>query len=304
MIIVDEATGRIGNTFMEAVNVLAFAMETGQTVINATLAPYARYLSFFRNNLFCSYPSKIPLLISEDVSEKWMIRGKAERYLRRVMTRLGKLFQIETDFRRYPLIRLINNGVIKKYPNILLTGWLFDCPELVEKHAETIRPLFQPVGSVVDAIDNPISQLRRESDIVFGLAIRQGDYARFENGKYYFDLASYRSLIVALADLFPNKKVGFFIASEEKQPEDAFRGIPNYLRSGHPVENIFTLSKCDYIVTVPSSFAHWAAFYGKSPVYYIEDIHKKPLLSDFKRNQDLYWPLVREPLPESSCLNI
>ena len=43
------------------------------------------------------------------------------------------------------------------------------------------------------------------------------------------------------------------------------------IRVGYPVENLYSLSKCDFLVGPPSSYIGWSAFYGNKPLLTIED---------------------------------
>ena len=43
------------------------------------------------------------------------------------------------------------------------------------------------------------------------------------------------------------------------------------IRVGYPVENLYSLSKCDFLVGPPSSYIGWSAFYANKPLLTIED---------------------------------
>jgi len=82
--------------------------------------------------------------------------------------------------------------------------------------------------------------------------------------------------------LFTPKKVGFFIASDEEQDLSIFEKHNFFFRSGHPLENLYSLSKCDYLLSVPSSFAGWAHFIGETPLLNLDEHVREISRHDFK----------------------
>ena len=81
---------------------------------------------------------------------------------------------------------------------------------------------------------------------------------------------------------FAPRKVGFFIASDEDQDLSIFDKHNFYFRSGHPLENLYSLSICDYLISVPSSFAGWAHFIGETPLLELDTKVCKPSINDFE----------------------
>ena len=81
---------------------------------------------------------------------------------------------------------------------------------------------------------------------------------------------------------FAPKSVGFFIASDEEQDLSTFEKHNFFFRSGHPLENLYSLSKCDYLLSVPSSFAGWAHFIGETPLLELDKKICKPSINDFE----------------------
>ena len=68
---------------------------------------------------------------------------------------------------------------------------------------------------------------------------------------------------IKVEGFFKARKVGFFIPSDEKQEKFIFDKLKFFLRSGHPIENLYFLSNCDFLLSVPSSSASWAHFFWK-----------------------------------------
>ena len=59
------------------------------------------------------------------------------------------------------------------------------------------------------------------------------------------------------------------------------------LNNGNEIEDLITLSQCDYLIGPPSTFNIWASFYGEVPTYHIEDSEFEFELNDFRILYDL-----------------
>jgi hypothetical protein len=299
ILVVDKATGRIGNILMTSAQIMAFAIEHNLPVINIPLSPLSQYFNGTNLNLLCSYPFSVCSPVSEKKLHNYMVRGRldylARRLKRSVCSRVpdrlsNTLFtRVDADWNHYDLDLLLDMDIVDRKLFVILTGWLFQSRSNLLKHGDKIREYFQPLEQFMPLILEPVRQLRKNCNIVIGLAIRQGDYRTFKGGKFFYATDAYIEKMHEIEKLFPDKKVGFFIASEEDQDENKFCGFTCILRSRHMLENMYTLSECDYIVTTPSTYATWASFYGKKPIFYISDIEQPIYLEQFSPNLDLKW---------------
>jgi hypothetical protein len=69
-----------------------------------------------------------------------------------------------------------------------------------------------------------------------------------------------------MAAQFPDRKVSFFVCSDEPRNAGEFPGLSVELGAGPPVADLYTLAKCDYILGPVSTFSQWASFYGAKPL--------------------------------------
>ena len=84
------------------------------------------------------------------------------------------------------------------------------------------------------------------------------------------------------APLFPGKKVGFIVCSNVAQSiMDPLLPVV-YPGPGQPVEDLYALAACDYIIGPPSTFSRWASFYGKTPLWEMRDADSSPKLEEFE----------------------
>ena len=127
-----------------------------------------------------------------------------------------------------------------------------------------------------------MKETRKGADIIIGVHIRQGDYARWLGGKYYFSLEQYAQIIKNVQILFEDKKVKFLIISNNKDNSDYFKDSQYCFGSGHFIEDMYSLAACDYIIGPPSTFSGWASFYGDVLLYCIENPDRAVHTEDFK----------------------
>ena len=139
----------------------------------------------------------------------------------------------------------------------------------MKKHGDKIRAYFRPVEKYEnvsrDAIDSP----RREADIVIGVHIRQGDYRGWKGWQIFFPAVALRGVD---ASNWPctNRKVVFFVCSDEPRSLGEFPGLTVSLGTDSPVSDIYALARCDYILGTKSTFSQWPSFYGEKPLLQVQ----------------------------------
>lgn len=161
------------------------------------------------------------------------------------------------------LIKNKHYDLSKIFPAKFIYGWE-NKREINDgaQHSE-LKKIFEP--DILFEIKNLFQINRNRCDIIIGIHIRRGDYKSWQNGKYYYDFQDYVEILTRLSGIFKGKKVKFFIASDEKIDDETFKGIDYFTSEGAVIEDLYSLSLCDYIVGPPSSFSQWAAFYNEVP---------------------------------------
>ncbi|MEH1842036.1 MAG: alpha-1,2-fucosyltransferase [Nostoc sp.] len=140
---------------------------------------------------------------------------------------------------------------------------------------------FQPLKSYQLNVAKLISNIRSQTDVLIGVHIRHGDYQQHQNGRYFYLVEDYLKVMESAKMLFPNKKVTFFICSNQKQNDEYFQHLSYAYGNNHIIEDMYSLAECDYIIGPPSSYTMWASFYGKRPLYMIRDVNKTLDIEDF-----------------------
>ena len=158
-----------------------------------------------------------------------------------------------------------NNIGRSKSRVILFSGFVFheymlDCSSAISE----INSFFRPASKYIDGINAPIENLKSRNDLVCGVLVRQTDYRSWNDGKYFYTSKQYANFLCSIRNSFSNKTIGFFIATDEEQDEMIFGDLDCIIRVGYPLENLYSLSLCDFLVGPPSSYIGWSSLYGKS----------------------------------------
>ena len=89
------------------------------------------------------------------------------------------------------------------------------------------------------AIHRLLTISRENSDVVVGVHIRQGDYAAWEAGRYYYSTHDYYQTMRNIVEQLPGRRVSFLVCSDS-QPEPAeFSDLQVHWGSGHIVEDLY-----------------------------------------------------------------
>ncbi len=157
---------------------------------------------------------------------------------------------------------------------ILLSNWLFKYYSGVTKHQEYVRSKLAFKDELIAASKTFIETILREhsNSKLIGVHVRRGDYATWLNGKYYYSTPTYYSKLVEIADLV--LKSIFLINSNELIDFNNEDKYTIYYCNGSTIEDLHSLSCCDYIMGPPSTFSGWAAFMGSSPLFFIQNTDK------------------------------
>ena len=155
----------------------------------------------------------------------------------------------------------------------ILAGYGVRSWSLFSKHQSIIRESLSFKAETIKIAEEFVKPLRSKYDVLIGILIRQGDYRDWSEGKYFFKTDQYIHWMQQAKEIFgKSATVGFIVASDETQNIEKFRNLEVHFATGaavgvgHYTENMVELSKCDLIMSVPSTFSTWAAFVGDIPL--------------------------------------
>lgn len=154
---------------------------------------------------------------------------------------------------------------------------------------DELKKIFTPSYEIVNKSEYFIHNIREEFDIIIGVHIRRGDYISWNNGAFYYNFDVYDAFLKQLQNLYIDKKVAFFISSNELINDSYFIGSSCfYYKSSTAMEDLYTLSLCDKIIGPFSTFSRWASFIGEKPLCFLESPNMIINESDFSVIIDYY----------------
>ncbi len=154
-----------------------------------------------------------------------------------------------------------------------------------------IQQIFRPKESIMEKAETMINTIKEHADMVIGVHIRHGDYKTFYNGKYYYSLEEFHSFMLQIKRLYSDKRVAFFISSNENISSDIFTGCEYYRFGKEPsgdILDLYTMSLCDKIIGPWSTYNRWASFIGEVPLCCIKNKDQVIEEKDFCVINDFY----------------
>ena len=265
-----EKYGRIGNRLYLGSHLVAWAKKTGAELLNPGFHGCEEWFEATCRDALCRYPEPtVPLPMPRGF--KGILGASIDRASIRFTQNPTLNFQTIDLQPSGPDIGAprFKSALVAK-PVTFIRGFIYDNtqPDIAEEHP-AIHHFYRPRQYYVAGIDGPIRELRKTNDVILGIVIRHGDFKTWRGGEFYFETQDYVELMDRAVQHLAPRKVGFFIASDEEQSQGEFQGHRYFFRSGHPVENLGSLSLCDGLLAAESSFTGWAQYYGRVPTFHI-----------------------------------
>ena len=154
-----------------------------------------------------------------------------------------------------------------------------------------LQHIFRPREEIMERASNMIADIRREADMIVGVHIRHGDYKTFFNGRYYYTLDEFHQFMLRIQTLYKDRRVAFFISSNESFDVSIFKGCRCYRFGKEPsgdILDLYTLSLCNRILGPWSTYSRWASFIGEIPLCFIESKEQQFTDDSFSVVTDFY----------------
>jgi hypothetical protein len=264
VIVIADKVGQLGNRLFHFGHFAAFGHAHGVAVANPGFGDYAAYFPAFARDVLCRVPTRGSRLPADDRARAAAFRAcalLARSPVPKVRLESGEACELASPaFRREARRRLL-----------VVTGWLFRDDGAFREHAGLLRTLFTPADRHRGSVERTIADARRDCDVLVGVHIRHGDYADYAGGRHFHAVQVYARLAERIAALFPGRRAGFLVCSDEPANTAAFGAARATAAPGHELEDMYALAGCDYIVGPPSTYSAWASFYGRVPMHHFED---------------------------------
>lgn len=286
MIIISKKFGQLGNRLFLFAHFIAFAIENNRKIMNLAFHEYANLFENTKKDIFCRFPAK------QSFSGNFFLRKLLYDVIQPIykMTenreKLGKIriiaaYPCDKNRMEFRLDDPKFLGSIEPKQILLSRGSYFcDYPNLL-KHADKIREYFKPLTPHETNVNDLVKNIRGLCDVLIGIHIRRGDYETYQGGKFYYDLDTYLKVMGNVMRLFPNKKVGFLVCSNETLDKNKFSAFRVAFGTSQILEDMYLLAGCDYIIGPSSTYSRWASFYGNVPNYILKNPDKTVEIEDF-----------------------
>lgn len=281
MVIIGKRAGQLGNRLFVFAHIIANAIEYGYEVQNPSFYGYSQYFTGTGNDFFCRYPARSSRLNIPALQIFFY------RFINKVLLPLSG-FSFISGLLNITVLDISREAHPKEYYDmtnpdyislatsksllIIKDAWLFRDPENIKKHAGRVRDFFKPIEKHLAAVSSLVSMARNDSELLVGVHIRQGDYKRWQAGKYYFTTSEYAEVMRRFASTMPEKRIKFLICSNERQDESNFQELSYVMGNDHPLEDMYAFAQCDFLIGPPSTYTGWASFYGSVPLYTLHNI--------------------------------
>ena len=310
MIIIGQKYGQLGNRIFLFSHFIGNAIEHGYIVFDPAFDEYSQYFSGTSNDPLIWFPRMlgneggdgtfhprsfkrmITLIFYEMIKRStWLMTkiGWNESKFHRIIDISNVQFRSDDDIFELNEEKFVKDARRKI---VIIKGWLFRDFGSFNAHAEELRMFFQPVRAIRDRVDTELREWKKDIDILIGVHMRQGDYRSYCNGKYFFDQKEYAGIMEKTKELFKGKNVRFLVCSDENVNLENCP-FDHVVGPGKMVDDLYALSKCDYIIGTYSTYSMWATFLGNNRMYMILDPKKPIILNDFKSFNELEPMLIR-----------
>lgn len=279
LVVLGNQPGQLANCLFTFAHFIANALEYRYGLANPGFEKYADYFQTTQADLFARYPAR-PSRITPTPARRanllhFVNTAQQRRWLKPFAPRLFRNLNI------YHSHDVVNQSYDLADPQfaqlrhstwaLIVEGWLFRDFDSFVKHSAAIREFFTPAAVHQQHIANALAEAKHDCDVLVGIHIRQGDYAQWQGGKYYYDTATYAGLAHRAAAWWPGKRVKFLLCSNVAPDLSLFSGLHCALGPNHPLEDLYALAQCHYLMGPPSTYNMWASFYGEVPLYTIQD---------------------------------
>jgi hypothetical protein len=286
MLIIANKSGQLANRIIVFAHCIAFSQEYNMAVLGHAFDEYTDFFEGPRKGLkikggSVSHFFDTSSFFRHKCFESFRICAKAMRKSNLNDLALIKNIHLKNDEEVFLLNDPTNLPELKSNKIIFLSGWGLRTKDLIEKHHDFITNYFTPLKIYRDSAEEVVLPLKNKFKIVVGIHIRRGDYKNFLNGKYFYELETYKNAMENIARIFGHDSTAFVICSNENIDLDFFSGLNVVKGPGHFAADSHTLSLCDYIAGPPSTFSMWASFYGQKPLWMIRNVEQIPQLESF-----------------------
>lgn len=272
MIIVHTAGGRTGNQSLLLCHLIATAIEHRLAFINVSFRS-SRYFKVVNTKCMRNLYSRCCV---------WILwRLFFCKFIHRILRFLGITFLTNT--------KCEPDSIAKQLPHkskgrlLIMNVWPYSDYAAIYKHQDEVRRMLQPLPSYIKKADLILDGIQSKANLLVGIHIRRTDYKVWNDGIYFYEISKYVKHMRQMVSLC-SSPIQFIVCSDETIEANLFTNIQAdvYISRNDFMTDMVLLSKCNYIIGPPSTFASYASFYGNTPRFTIyPDTKEIKSLSEF-----------------------
>ncbi len=286
-IIISKKTGRLGNRLQLYAHLLAFALEKDLRLLNPAFAEYSLFFQGTADQRWGEFPGEKDAASPSVASREWIY------WLNRSAYKLAKPLAIsknagirvaKAQSSKFIQTDSLWNDFFKESWSILFTqGLHFYSPgEWFLRHGDTIRSFLAPLNCYQEKAIQFVTQIKLQTDVLVGVHLRQTDYQEFVGGRFFYSLNQYLMKMLEIRRLHHPRSCTFLICSDVSWQEGLKQDLKCFSGPRTVIGDLIALSKCDLILGPPSTFSGWAAWYGKVPIHFLENLIVPLALDSFQ----------------------
>lgn len=301
MVIITQRFNGFGNQLLLTSHFLANALEHGYELCIPSFDKYTSWFEGTADRASYSFGHLPVQLYTGQAVLDGVYRSLQLRWARGLLTRLPLL-------QRFLKVRIVGDmatgDVNLNSPAYLaqardpcplvVHGWQYRDKRHFAKHANLLRQFFRPIKPHRTAVEQVLTSNRAHADVLIGVHIRRGDYAEWQGGAFFYDNATYCRFMREMLHLFPaTSRVRFLLFSNEAIATPDFAEFDTGRSTNHPLEDLYAMAGCDYILGPVSSYSMWASFFGQVPLCHLhrrdQSIKSLNEFMVFEDQETLHW---------------
>ena len=156
---------------------------------------------------------------------------------------------------------------------------------LIDEQKAQILEIFRPNTNTIQYVERFFLKNKLSDKVTVGVHIRKKDYKSFLDGRYYFNDSVYLNAMKQLKEKLQNSGIAiikFLLCSDSPIDLNSFKALDAVtMQESTAINDLYALSKCNYILGPPSTFSMWASFYGNVPIRFVKHKNEQISLSEF-----------------------
>jgi len=282
-VVIASKSGQLANRIILFAHFIANSIEYGYELYNPNFDEYCFYFNSTVNNDFDGHPITVVGQDFINLRQKKISERIGFTALKYLLLPSCKILKIK---KRYELSDKYFLDLLERKKTIITYGWLFRDRNNFNKYLDILKKFFSPIEIHAKNVEKLIQNCRsgqERNKLLIGVHIRRGDYQSFQGGKYYYENSVYLEYMAQVCAIFKKeqKSVAFLLCSNEAISE-VFNQFEVYTGTGHLIEDLYCLAKCDYLMGPTSTYTSWASIYGDVPLCHLQTRDQVLQLSDFK----------------------